>query len=158
MKVSRLNFVSAVMAALLLAGTAIAQGPRGHGEDFFGPMLGNLTDVLDLTDAQQAQIKQIHQNAKPTIQPLMEQERQSHQALMQLITSGSFSEAAAKKILDQEAQVHEQMALQHAQLAAQAYQVLTPDQKTKLAQVMARHQQQMQERMQQHSQEAPAQP
>src|SRR5579862_3440943 len=117
MKVSRLNFVSAVMAALLLAGTAIAQGPRGHGEDFFGPMLGNLTDVLDLTDAQQAQIKQIHQNAKPTIQPLMEQERQSHQALMQLITSGSFSEAAAKKILDQEAQVHEQMALQHAQLA-----------------------------------------
>jgi periplasmic protein CpxP/Spy len=158
MKVSRLNFVSAVMAALLLAGTAIAQGPRGHGEDFFGPMLGNLTDVLDLTDAQQAQIKQIHQNAKPTIQPLMEQERQSHQALMQLITSGSFSEAAAKKILDQESQVHEQMALQHAQLAAQAYQVLTPDQKTKLAQVMARHQQQMQERMQQHSQEAPAQP
>jgi len=158
MKVSRLNFVSAVMAALLLAGTAIAQGPRGHGEDFFGPMLGNMTDVLDLTDAQQAQIKQIHQNAKPTIQPLMEQERQSHQALMQLITSGSFSEAAAKKILDQESQVHEQMALQHAQLAAQAYQVLTPDQKTKLAQVMARHQQQMQERMQQHSQEAPAQP
>ena len=158
MKFSRMNLVTVVLAAVLLAGTAIAQGPRGHGEDFFGPMLGNMTDVLDLTDAQQAQIKQIHQNAKPTIQPLMEQERQSHQALMQLITSGSFSEAAAKKILDQESQVHEQMALQHAQLAAQAYQVLTPDQKTKLAQVMARHQQQMQERMQQHSQEAPAQP
>ncbi len=158
MKVNRLHFVSLVMAALLLAGTAIAQGPRGHGEDFFGPMLGNMTDILDLTDAQQAQIKQIHQNAKPTMQPLMDQERQSHQALMQLITSGNFSEAAAKKILDQESQVHEQVALQHAQLAAQAYQVLTPEQKTKLAQVMARHQQQMQERMQQHSQEAPPQP
>lgn len=159
MKVNRLNFVSAMLAALLLAGVAMAQGPRGHGGDFFGPMLGSMTDVLDLTDAQQAQIKQIHQNAKPTIEPLMEQERQSHQALMQLISSGSFSDAAAKKILDQESQVHEQLALQHAQLAAQAYQVLTSEQKTKLAQVMARHQAQMQERMQQHAtQEAPAQP
>ena len=158
MKFSRMNLISAVLAAALLAGTATAQGPHGPGGDFFGPMLGNMTDILDLTDAQQAQLKQIHENAKPAMTPLMDQERQSHQALMQLITSGNFSEAAAKKILDQESQVHEQMALQHAQLAAQAYQVLTPEQKTKLAQVMARHQQQMQERMQQHSQDEPAQP
>ena len=158
MKSSRLNLGAALLAAVLLAGTAIAQGPHGPGGDLFGPMLGNMTDILDLTDAQQAQIKQIHENAKPSMKPLMDQEHQSHQALMQLITSGNFSEAAAKKILDQESQVHEQMALQHAQLAAQAYQVLTPDQKTKFAQVMARHQQRMQERMQPHSQEAPAQP
>jgi periplasmic protein CpxP/Spy len=158
MKFGRLNLVSAVLAAVLLAGTAIAQGPHGPSGDFFGPMLGNMTDILDLTDAQQAQVKQIHENAKPTMKPLMEQEHQTHQALMQLITSGNFNEAAAKKILDQESQVHEQLALQHAQLAAQAYQILTPEQKTKLAQVMARHQQRMQERMQEHSQEAQPQP
>jgi len=158
MKSSRTNLVAVVLAGVLLAGTAIAQGPHGHGGDLFGPMLGNMTDILDLTDAQQAQIKQIHESAKPAMQPLMEQEKQSHQALMQLITSSNFSEAAAKKILDQESQVHEQMALQHVQLAAQAYQILTPEQKTKLAQVIARHQQEAQERMQQHSQQAPSQP
>ncbi len=102
-----------------------------------------MTDVLDLTDAQQAQMKQIHESAKPAMKTLMQQEHQSHQALMQLITSGNFSDAAAKKILDQESQVHEQLALQHAQLAAQAYQVLTPEQKTKLTQVIARRQAQM---------------
>jgi periplasmic protein CpxP/Spy len=158
MKFSRMILVTAAIAAILLAGTAIAQGPHGPGGELFGPMLGNMTDILDLTDAQQTQIKQIHENAKPAMQPLLDQERQSHQALMQLITSGSFTEAAAKKILDQESAVHEQMTLQHAQLAAQAYQLLTPEQKTKLAQVIARHQQQAQERMQQRMQEPPAQP
>jgi Spy/CpxP family protein refolding chaperone len=118
-------------------------------------MIGHWADVLDLTDAQQAQIKQLHENAKPTMKPLMQQEHQSHEALMQLITSGNFTEVAAKKILDQESAVHEQLALQHASFAAQAYQLLTPEQKTKFAQVMARHQQRMQQHMQEHSQETP---
>ncbi|HXY02786.1 MAG TPA: Spy/CpxP family protein refolding chaperone [Terriglobales bacterium] len=151
MKFSRMSILGSVLAAVLFAGTAIAQGPHGQGGDFFGPMLENMTDVLDLTDVQQAQIKQIHDNARPTLQSLMQQEHQSHQALMQLITSGNFSEAAAKKIIDQESQVHSQLALQHAHLTAQAYQVLTAEQKTKLTQVMARHEQ----RMQQHLQEQP---
>ncbi|MBV8050246.1 MAG: Spy/CpxP family protein refolding chaperone [Acidobacteriaceae bacterium] len=158
MKFNRMYVVTAALAAVLLAGTAIAQGPHGHGGELFGPMLENMTDILDLTDAQQAQIKQLHENAKPTMKPLMEQEHQIHQSLMQLITSGTLTDANAKPILDQESQVHEQLALQHAKLAAQAYQLLTPEQKTKFAQVMARHQQRMQEHMQQHSQEAPPQP
>jgi len=153
MRFSRMKIFAGMLAALLLAGTAIAQGPHGRGGDFFGPMLGDMTDILDLTDAQQAQIKQIHENARPAMKSLMQQEHQSHQALMQLITSGSFSEAAAKKILDQESTVHEQLALQHAQTSAQAYQVLTAEQKTKLAQVMARRQQRMQQHMLEHSQE-----
>jgi periplasmic protein CpxP/Spy len=153
MKVGRKKIFAVALSALLLAGAAMAQGPHGHG-DFFGPMLGEMTDILDLTDAQQAQIKQIHENAKPAMKTLMQQEHQSHEALMQLITSGSYSEAAAKKILDQESTVHEQLALQHAQLASQAYQVLTPEQKTKLASVIARREQRMQQHMQEHSQEA----
>jgi periplasmic protein CpxP/Spy len=153
MKFSRMNILSAVLAVVLLAGAAVAQGPRGHA-DFFGPMMENMTDVLDLTDAQQAQMKQIHESAKPAMKTLMQQEHQSHEALMQLITSGTFTDAAAKKILDQESQVHEQLALQHAQLAFQAYQVLTPEQKTKLTQVIARRQARMQQHMQEHATEA----
>lgn len=154
MKFGRISAVSAVLALALLAGVAVAQGPHRQGGDFFGPMLGNMSDVLDLTDAQQAQIKQIFQNGKSAVKPLWQQEHQSHEAMMQLITSGKFDQGTAQNIANQEAQVRAQLEVQHAQLAAQAYQVLTPEQKTKLAQVLAKRQQRMRERMQQHSQEA----
>lgn len=156
MKLGRKTTIIALLASALLAGTAFAQGPHFRGDDMFGAMLGRMADVLDLTDAQQAQIKQIYINAKPTIKPLWQQEHQSHEAMMALITGGNFEAAKAQAIANQEAQIHAQLQVQHAQLAAQAYQVLTPEQKTKLAQVMAKHQQRMQERMQERS-EAPSQ-
>jgi periplasmic protein CpxP/Spy len=157
MKLGRNTIIVAALAIALLAGTAFAQGPRHHGDEMFGYMLGRMADVLDLTDAQQAQIKQIYTNAKPTMKPLWEQEHQSHHAMMGLITSGTFDAAKAQAIANQEAQIHAQLEVQHAQLAAQAYQLLTAEQKTKLAEVMAKHQQRMQEHMQEHS-EAPSQP
>lgn len=154
MKSGRISAVSAVLALALLAGVAVAQGAHRQAGDFFGPRLGNMSDVLDLTDAQQAQIKQIFQSGKSAVKPLWQQEHQSHEAMMQLITSGKFDQGTAQNIANQEAQIHAQLEVQHAQLAAQAYQVLTPEQKTKLAQVLAKRQQRMRERMQQHSQEA----
>jgi periplasmic protein CpxP/Spy len=149
------------LAIVLTTGIAIAQGhggPHGGGGDFFGgPMLGYLTDVLDLTDAQQAQIKQIIATQKPAMQPLFTQEKESHQAMMQLIQSGSFDQGKAQTIASQEAQIHAQLEVLHAQMASQAYQILTADQKTKLAQVMAKHQQRMQQHMQEHQAQTPNQ-
>jgi len=156
MKLGRKTTLVAGLAIALLAGTAIAQGPHHHGDDMFGHMLGMMTDVLDLTDAQQAQIKQIYDNAKPTMQPLWQQEHQNQHAMMDLITSGSFDQAKAQAIANQEAQVHAQLEVQHAQLASQAYQVLTPEQKTKLTEFLAKRHQRMEEHMQEHS-EAPSQ-
>jgi len=156
MKLGRKTTIVAALAIALLTGTAIAQGPHHHGDEMFGQMLGMMSDMLDLTDAQQAQIKQIYENAKPTMKPLWQQEHQSHQAMMQLITSGNFDQAKAQAIASHEAQIHAQMEVQHAQLAAQAYQVLTPEQKTKFNEFMAKRQQRMQEHMQEHSQ-APSQ-
>ena len=144
----------AVLAVALTASAALAQGPH-HGGEMFGPMMGMMTDVLDLPDAQQAQIKQIYDNAKPSMEPLWQQEHESHKAMMQLVTSGSFDQAKAQAIASQEAQIHQQMELQHAQLAAQAYQVLTPEQKAKFNDFMAKREQRMEKHMQEHSQPAP---
>jgi periplasmic protein CpxP/Spy len=153
MKFGRMSLISAALAIALLAGGAMAQGPHRQGRDLFGPMLGNMSDVLDLTDAQQAQIKQIHQDAKPAMKSLFQQEHQSHQAMMQLITSGKFDPATAQTIANDEAKIHAQILVQHAQLAAKAYEVLTPDQKTKFNQVLAKRQQRMLQHMPEHSQE-----
>ena len=150
----------AALAIVLVTGIAIAQphgGSHGGGDFFGGPMLGFFTDMLDLTDAQQAQIKQIIATQKPAMEPLFTQEKASHQQMMQLIESGAFDQAKAQSIANQEAQVHAQLEVLHAQIASQAYQVLTADQKAKLTQFMAKRQQRMQEHEQNQSGQTPNQ-
>jgi protein CpxP len=163
MKFSGGKMSMAALAIVLMAGIAIGQphgGPHGGGDFFGGPMLGFFTDYLDLSDAQQAQIKQIIAKEKPALKPLFKQEMQSHEQMMQLIESGSFDEAKAQAIATQGAQVHAQLEVQHARIASEAYQVLTADQKTKLAQFIAKREQRFQEHMQEreqgaHSDQAP---
>ena len=163
MKFSRSKMSFAALAIVLVAGIAIAQPHGGpHGGDFFGgPMLSFFTDYLDLSDAQQAQIKQIIAKEKPAMEPMFKQEMQTHEQMMQLIQSGTFDEAKAQTIATQGAQVHAQLEVQHARIASEAYQVLTADQKTKLAQFITkkelRFEQHMQEREGAQSQNAPNQ-
>jgi protein CpxP len=85
---------------------------------------------------------------------------QTHQQMLQLIQSGSFDEAKAQSIAAQGAQVHTQLEVQHARIANEAYQVLTPDQKTKLAQYITKREQRFEQHMQEreqgaHSDQAP---
>jgi len=152
----------AALAIVLVTGIAIAQPHGGpHGGDFFGgPMLGFFSDYLDLTDAQQAQIKQIIAKEKPALEPLFQQEMQTHEQMMALIQSGTFDETKAQTIATQGAQVHAQLEVQHARIANEAYQVLTADQKTKLAQFITKREQRFEQRMQDqgaHSETAPNQ-
>jgi len=152
----------AALAIVLVTGIAIAQphgGPRG-GDFFGGPMLGFFSDYLDLTDAQQTQIKQIIAKEKPALEPLFQQEMQTHEQMMALIQSGTFDETKAQAIATQGAQVHAQLEVQHARIANEAYQVLTADQKTKLAQFITKREQRFDQRMQDqgaHSETAPNQ-
>lgn len=159
-----------VMAAglALAVGIAFAQsegdqgmmhhGARGgmHGH-MMGGELGMFLHQLNLTDDQKAQVKQIFQTEKPNIKPLMQQEMQSHLRLMQLITSGgTFDQGAATAIATQEAQTHIQMEVEHAKIGAQIYKLLSSDQKAKVADMIAKHQQHMQEHLQNKEQTSPA--
>lgn len=165
MKFSRSKMSFAALVIVLVASVAMAQphgGPHGGGDFFGGPMLGFFTDYLDLTDAQQAQIKQIISKEKPALEPLFKQEMQSREQMMQLIQSGNFDEAKAQGIANQGAQVHAQLEVQHARIASEAYQVLTAEQKTKLAQFIAKREQRFEQHLQEHehgahSEEAPNQ-
>lgn len=156
MKSSRSKIVLSVgLALMLVAGVAAAEHlHRAHmreGGMFGEHALSFFADYLNLTDAQQSQIKQIIAKEKPTLQPLWEQEHQSHQAMIQLVASGNFDEAKAQAIAQQAGQTHTQLMLEHARVAAEAYQVLTPDQKTKLSEFLAKRQQRFQEHMREHN-------
>lgn len=158
MKSSKMKLLAAGLTLTLLAAVGVSQtlkrvdmhrGGMGHEMPFFA--------LHDLSDAQRAQMKQIFQSSKPAMKPLVEQERQSHQAMMQLITSGTFDEAKAQAIANQSAQTHAQLELEHARVTSQAYQLLTAEQKTELTEIMARHRERMEEHMRQHHHEAPEQ-
>jgi protein CpxP len=143
---------AAGLALTLVAAVAMSQtlkrvdmhhrGGMGHEMPFFA--------LHDLSDAQRTQIKQIFQSSKTATKPLWQQEHQSHQAMMQLITSGTFDEAKAQAIANQGAQTHAQLEVEHAKVVSQAYQVLTAEQKTELNEIMAKHQQRMEEHMREH--------
>lgn len=149
------TFVFIAALLVLVAGTAFAQqeghGPmhhRMHGDFMGGPGLGLPLHELNLTDDRHTQIKQIFESEKPNMKPLMQQEMQAHQQMIQLITSGAFDQAKAMAIASQEGQTHVQMQVEHAKIASQIYQLLSSEQKAKVADIIAKHQQKMQEHMQ----------
>jgi protein CpxP len=153
MKFSGVKMSIAALVIVLVAGAAMAHahdGRHGGGDFFGGGMLDYFVDYLDLSDAQQAQIKQIITKEKPAMEPLFKQEMQSHEQMMQLIQSGNFDEAKAQSIATQGAQVHAQLEVQHARIASQAYQILTAEQKAKLTQFIAKREQRFEHHMQEH--------
>lgn len=164
MKSVRSIVMVAVAGLALAAGTAFTQSEGGHagmhrgmhGGMMGGPEFGMIFHQLNLTDDQKAQLKQIHQNEKPTLKPLMQQEFQLRHQMMQLITSDKFDTKQAQLLASQEAQVHMQLEVEHAKMGAQAFQILNSDQKAKVAEIMSKHQQMMQEHMQNKEQNAPA--
>ncbi|MBZ5597168.1 MAG: Spy/CpxP family protein refolding chaperone [Acidobacteriia bacterium] len=157
MKSSRIAVVGAVLAITLVAALALSQTVKPvhmHDHGMFGEhMLGFFADYLNLTDAQQAQIKQIMDNQKSTVRPLFQQMGQSHQAMRQLVQSGSFDEAKARTIATQQAQTMIELEVQKAKMESAMFQVLTPDQQSKMVEFMNKRQQ----RFMKHMQEPPTQ-
>ncbi|MGA9355969.1 MAG: Spy/CpxP family protein refolding chaperone [Terriglobales bacterium] len=132
----QLRFLS--IAAAFFIGTAFlfAQGIHGHGPDGeFAHMLNFYTDKLDLSSVQQDQMKAIWEKEKPALKPLMQQERQNHEAMKALEASGPFDEAKTRALATQNSQTVIELQVQHARIKSEMMQVLTADQKTKLQQL-----------------------
>ena len=116
---------------------------HGHGHEMMmgGDLLGRYADALDLTDAQQTQMKDIMAKEKPTMKPLMEQMFQGHKAMEQLVASGAYDEAKVRAVAAQQAQTFQELAVQKARIDSEMMQVLTADQKAKLASIRQKHEQ-----------------
>ena len=143
--------ITLAMVAILVAGiaVAVAQGPMHHHG--FGPehqMLGFLTKELDLTEAQQTQVKDIFAKEKTTIGPLMTQKGQLHEQLMQEAISGTFNPTKVQALAAQQGQIESTLAVEHVKIASQIFNILTPEQKTKAQTLLQQHQQRMQEHRQ----------
>lgn len=149
MKSTRIRILTIGAAVILAVAAAIAQGMHGHGGPGggFGHMFGFFTDYLDLTSAQQDQVKAIWAKEKPTLEPLMKQMHQNHADMRALEASGTFDEAKTRALATQHAQTMIELEVQHARVKSEMMQVLTADQKAKLARLEARHEARMQKHM-----------
>ena len=146
MNATRSKVLAALLVVTLVAAAALAQSaakPQVRGADFGQHLLGYYTDVLDLTDAQQSQIKAIMTRQKPVIQPLIQQLAQAHQQMRQLEESATFDEAKVRAVAAQQAQTMTDLIVEKARAKSEMMQVLTAEQKTKLQKLESRHEQRM---------------
>jgi protein CpxP len=141
---------SIILAAIfmaLAAGLAASAQHRGMG---FGRnngwMLKHMTKQLNLTEAQQTQIKGIMASEKTKIKPMMQQLRQNQQAEDANI-NGSFDENQARTFANKQAQLMTDLIVEKERMRSQVYAVLTPEQRQKALQLMQERQQHRQERM-----------
>jgi periplasmic protein CpxP/Spy len=141
MKSTRNRILTIGAAVMLAVAAAFAQGMHGHGgpDGDFRRMLRQ----LDLTSDQHAQVKAIFEKEKPTLQPLMQQMRQSHQAMTALEAAGPFDEAKVTALATQNSQTMIQLQVEHERIKSEIMQILTADQKAKLAQIQANHEARM---------------
>ena len=155
----RFKILTAMLAVALCAAMAFSQtvvkaaqgsGPAGFRHGGFGArMLGFYADYLDLTDAQQAQVKDILAKEKPTVSPLIHQLAQAHQQMSQLEQAGTFDEPKVRAIANQQSQTMTELLVQKARIKSELMAVLTPEQKDKMAKLEARRAARMQKHLQQ---------
>jgi len=153
-KIAAVVLALAVMAAIAVSQTVRRAHMRGDGM-FGGPMLGYYVHKLDLTDAQQAQVKAIAAKEKPALQPLMLQMAQGHQQMHELVMNNGFDEAKVRELATQQTQAMTELMVQRARVESELLQILTPDQRTKLTALAAAHQQRLLNHLQNQGQTQP---
>ena len=114
-------------------------GPAGPGGRLGGPMA--FREVMrDLTDAQRDQVKAIHERHADRIRPLAERAHTAREALQNAIVSGDSGNLQALSIEVGNAET--ELTFAQAQLQSEVFNVLTAEQKQKIAE----RRKQMQER------------
>jgi Spy/CpxP family protein refolding chaperone len=120
--------------ALAVSGVAFAQ-PMG-GEFHHGGGMEFLHG-LNLTDAQKAQLKEIHQAGWKQMKPIMTQMRSIHEQMVnRMLTSGEVTAEALSPLVQQEETLRNQMDAIHLSQTLQMRALLTPEQ---LAQAASTH-------------------
>jgi len=154
----RILGVSALVAALVGGGAlAYAQGPepggpRGRGPGFGGPGAGLSLRALDLTDAQQEQVRQLTQQNREQMRSLMDRMRVGQEARRKAVEAIPFNESQVRAAMKDVAEAEADLAVAEARLQADIYALLSADQQQRLQKLRADREARAKERAQQQQQ------
>jgi protein CpxP len=128
------------VAALSVFGLATAglaadegRGPGGPGHGRMGRhgrhgFRGDFRG-LDLTDAQKAQLKSMHEQQREAMKPVMEQQRQLRQQIREALESANPDAARIGQLEIQAHRLRQQMKAEHEKMREAFVNILTPEQK-----------------------------
>ncbi len=141
MKRKGIFFAVVIVVATLGTVGLIAQTASREMRDWHrgrGGILQHLTRVYNLTDAQQAQIKAMWESEKSNVLPLLQQLAQGQKEMQAATANGVLDEAKVTQIAQQQSQTITNLLVEKEKLQSKFYQILTPDQRTKFAQIQQR--------------------
>lgn len=160
MKSIRVRFLAAALAVVF--GTVMAKsqtadtapppppmhgGMHGHEFGMDGHVMEFYAKFLNITDEQKTQMKGVLQKEHPTMKPLMMQLHQMDAQLKQY-EEGTYDEAKVQALVAQQGQTLVQIKVQETRIHNELYQLLTPDQQSKLKEFEANREARMQQHMQ----------
>lgn len=128
------------LATMVLGSTvsAVVRNERAN-RPIIDRIVGRLTRHLDLTDAQQTQVKSILEADRSTVVTLFAEAAKNRQQLKESTASGKFDEAQIRSLAARQAQVMTEMIVARARVKAKIYnEVLTAEQRAKADQVLQR--------------------
>lgn len=103
---------------------------------------------LDLTEEQKAQVKQIVETSREDTRSIREQMKNNRRQLGALSENGQFNEAQVQALAAQQGNLHAQLIVEKERVKSQIFNLLTPEQKAKAAEIKAQMKQKREERMQ----------
>jgi len=138
------SWITALIIATSIAAVPFAYaqhvrsaGAHDHGFGFLGH-LQHVRQQLDLTDAQVAELKTIGAALKEQNAPFQTQLHAGLHSVATTLLTNPSDVAAAQTILDQQNEAERNLKANTLAAASKALNVLTPDQRSKLADIIAK--------------------
>jgi periplasmic protein CpxP/Spy len=149
---NRLRWTAAVAVVALLAGGLVyAQGPRGGrpgGPGGRGPLAGLPLRELQLTDAQQEQVRQIRSRHATQIRDAMTKLETARRAQQKAVETVPADEAQITSLTQDMVQAEVDVAIHASRLNSEIWSVLTADQQSQLKKLRADRQARFEQRRQ----------
>lgn len=128
------------------SGPSAPRAQRGEGVQppppppppFGLPRLDRLARDLNLTDAQQAELKTFFDTERATLDALMKKLDSQRRRLDEATANGQFDEAQVRSLAAEQAQTFADLIVEHKRAEAKIYSTLTAEQRTRFEQLRER--------------------
>ena len=135
------HFAAAAVIATLVAGSALAQRPRGGGQGRGGPGVGGVAGIplaaLNLPQAQQDLVTDIRQRSREQTKEIQQRLRTAEQASRRAIQTVPLNEALVRTTTLAAAEIEAELAVAEARSFNEIFAALTPEQQAQVKKFQA---------------------